>query len=157
MDFTPLSREYGRKGVGLMLVPGWDFNMDRWWHGHIAVMRGVEDGFSVVRAAKNGYLTVSDDRGRILAETRSDSAAFVTLLSAVPAAHNRTVYLFLGDWFAWVSVTLLVFCDIARSQEVATKLGLRPKYPALANSQLFTSFHSCLTPTLFRRTMFMPG
>jgi apolipoprotein N-acyltransferase len=109
MDFTPLSREYGRKGVGLMLVPGWDFSMDRWWHGHIAVMRGVEDGFSVVRAAKNGYLTVSDDRGRILAETRSDSAAFATLLTAVPAEHDRTVYLFLGDWFAWVSAALLVF------------------------------------------------
>lgn len=109
MDFTSLSREYGRKGVGLMLVPGWDFNMDRWWHGHIAVMRGVEDGFSVVRAAKNGYLTVSDDRGRILAETRSDSAAFATLLAAVPAAHDRTVYLVLGDWFAWVSVALFIF------------------------------------------------
>lgn len=109
MDFTPLSREYGRKGVGLMLVPGWDFSMDRWWHGHIAVMRGVEDGFSVVRAAKNGYLTVSDDRGRIVAETRSDSAAFATLLTDVPAAHDKTVYLFLGDWFAWVSVALLVF------------------------------------------------
>jgi apolipoprotein N-acyltransferase len=109
MDFTPLSREYGRKGVGLMLVPGWDFNMDRWWHGHIAVMRGVEDGFSVVRAAKDGYLTVSDDRGRIVAETRSDSAAFATLLTAVPVAHDGTVYLFLGDWFAWVSVALLIF------------------------------------------------
>ena len=109
MDFTPLSREYGRKGAGLMLVPGWDFNMDRWWHGHIAVMRGVEDGFSVVRSAKNGYLTVSDDRGRILAETRSDSAAFATLLTTVPVAHDTTVYLFLGDWFAWVSVALLIF------------------------------------------------
>ncbi len=109
MDFTPLSREYGREGAGLMLVPGWDFNMDRRWHGHIAVMRGVEDGFSVVRAAKNGYLTVSDDRGRILAETRSDSAAFATLLTTLPAAHDRTVYLFLGDWFAWLSVALLAF------------------------------------------------
>jgi len=109
MDFTPLSREYGRAGADLMLVPGWDFNLDRGWHGHIAVMRGVEDGFSVVRAAKNGYLTVSDDRGRILAETRSDSAAFATLLTAVPVAHDRTVYLLLGDWFAWVSVALLAF------------------------------------------------
>jgi apolipoprotein N-acyltransferase len=27
------------------------------WHGHIAIMRGVEDGFSIVRAAKNGFLT----------------------------------------------------------------------------------------------------
>jgi len=36
-------------------------------------MRGVEDGFSIARAAKGGSLTVSDDRGRMIAETRSDS------------------------------------------------------------------------------------
>jgi apolipoprotein N-acyltransferase len=67
-----------------MLVPAWDFVVDRSWHGHIAVMRGVEDGFSIARAAKNGYLTVSDDRGRIVGETRSDSAPFATLLVDVP-------------------------------------------------------------------------
>jgi len=107
MDFTPLSREYGRQGVGLMLVPGWDFNLDRGWHGHIAVMRAVEDGFSLIRAAKNGYLTVSDNRGRILAETRSDSSPFVTLLADVPAGHSSTLFLLLGDWFAWISAGTL--------------------------------------------------
>lgn len=92
---------------GLMLVPAWDFNMDRTWHGHMAVMRGVEDGFSIVRAAKNGYLTVSDSRGRILAEARSDSAPFATLLTKVPAAHQSTVYLVFGDWFAWLVIVVL--------------------------------------------------
>lgn len=91
-----------------MLVPGWDFNLDRGWHGHIAIMRGVEDGFSIVRAAKNGYLTVSDDRGRILSETRSDSAPFVTLLTQVPVTHDATLYLLLGDWFAWLALAILV-------------------------------------------------
>jgi apolipoprotein N-acyltransferase len=109
MDFTPLSRKYGEAGVGLMLVPGWDFNVDRNWHGHMAVMRGVEDGFSLVRAAKNGYLTVSDNRGRLVAEARSDAAPFATLIASVPAAHSRTLYLLLGDWFAWVVCALLVF------------------------------------------------
>jgi apolipoprotein N-acyltransferase len=109
MDFTPLSRKYGAAGVGLMLVPGWDFNVDRNWHGHMAVMRGVEDGFSVVRAAKDGYLTVSDDRGRVVAETRSDAAPFATLLASVPAVHSATVYLLLGDWFGWLSCVLLIF------------------------------------------------
>jgi hypothetical protein len=49
--------------------------------------------------------------------------------------------------------------NLGRSQEIAaTKTGLaRPKCAAPVNSQLFTSFHSCLTPTLFRRTMFVPG
>jgi apolipoprotein N-acyltransferase len=107
MDFTGLSRRYGKAGAGLMLVPAWDFNLDRAWHGHIAIMRGVEDGFSIVRAAKNGYLTVTDDRGRILAETRSDSAPFATLLAEVPTAHHKTLYLLLGDWFAWLSLAIL--------------------------------------------------
>jgi apolipoprotein N-acyltransferase len=109
MDFTPLSRQYGAAGAGLMLVPGWDFNLDRWSHGHMAVMRGVEDGFAIVRAAKQGYLTVSDDRGRILAETQSDSAAFAALVADVPVAHDNTLYLQLGDWFAWVVLAIFVF------------------------------------------------
>jgi len=71
------------------------------------VMRGVESGFSVVRAAKQGYLTVSDDRGRILAEVRSDSADFATLTANVPVAHNATLYLLLGDWFAWLALATL--------------------------------------------------
>src|SRR4029077_3242303 len=66
MDFASPARLYGRAGVGLMLVPGWGVVVDGGWHGHIAVMRGVEDGFSIARAAKNGFLTVSDNRGRIM-------------------------------------------------------------------------------------------
>jgi len=109
MDFTPLSRQYGEAGTGLMLVPAWDFDLDRAWHGHMAVMRGVESGFSIVRAAKQGYLTVSDDRGRILAESRSDSAPFSTLVADVPVMHDTTLYLVLGDWFAWLALATLVF------------------------------------------------
>ena len=109
MDFTPLSRKYGQAGAGLMLVPAWDFQLDRAWHGHIAVMRGVEDGFSIVRAARDGYLTVSDNRGRILRETRSDSAPFATLVAAVPAEHEGTPYVMLGDWFAWFAIAALTF------------------------------------------------
>lgn len=114
MDFTPLSRQYGEAGVGLMLVPAWDFDLDRWWHGHMAVMRGVESGFSIARAAKRGYLTVSDNRGRILAETRSDSAPFATLLANVPAVHETTLYVLLGDWFAWLALATLVFALVQR-------------------------------------------
>jgi len=112
MDFASPSRLYGEAGVGLMLVPGWDFVADGSWHGHIAVMRGVEDGFSIARAAKKGFLTVSDDRGRILGEVSSSSAPFATLLVDVPTAHSWTMYQLLGDWFAWVAIALLVFVII---------------------------------------------
>jgi apolipoprotein N-acyltransferase len=107
MDFTPLSRQYGASRIGLMLVPAWDFDLDRTWHGHIALMRGVESGFSIARAAKRGYLTVSDNRGRVIAESRSDSASFVTLLADVPEVHAKTFYIFAGDWFAWAALATL--------------------------------------------------
>jgi apolipoprotein N-acyltransferase len=109
MDFTNPARWYGRAGVGLMLVPAWDFRMDRFWHGHIAVMRAVEDGFSLVRSARNGYLTVADNRGRTLAETRSDSAPWATLVARVPAGHSATIFLWLGDWFGWVAMALALW------------------------------------------------
>jgi len=109
MDFTRLSRRYGEAGAGLMLVPGWDFVVDAAWHGHIAVMRGVEDGFSVARSAKGGYLTMSDDRGRIVAERRSNAARFATLVADLPAEHHQTIYQLLGDWFAWLSLALTAF------------------------------------------------
>jgi len=109
MDFGRPARSYGEAGAGVLLVPGWDFVIDNAWHGHIAVMRGVENGFSIVRSAKKGLLTVSDWRGRIVAEARSDSAPFATLLADVPAEHHKTLYLLLGDWFAWLAVGLLAF------------------------------------------------
>jgi apolipoprotein N-acyltransferase len=112
LDFTRLSRRYGVAGAGLLLVPAWDFVVDRTWHGHMAVMRGVESGFSIARAAKQGFLTVSDDRGRIVAEDDSDSAPFATLLADVPVIHQRTVYLLLGDWFAWVAIAMLVIIGV---------------------------------------------
>jgi apolipoprotein N-acyltransferase len=106
MDFTSMSVGYGRLGTSLMLVPAWDFNLDRTWHGHMAIMRGVEGGFSIARAAKNGYLTVSDSRGRVVSQTRSDSAPFATLLAEVPVGHETTLFQRWGDWFAWVAVGL---------------------------------------------------
>lgn len=108
MDFTPLSRKYGGHNVGLMLVPAIDFDVDRTFHGHMAIMRGVESGFTVARSARRGYLTVSDDRGRILGQARSDSASYATVLVNAPATHDWTLFLAWGDWFAWLAIGILV-------------------------------------------------
>jgi apolipoprotein N-acyltransferase len=111
MDYPELARRYGNQQVGLVLVPAWDQGLavDAAWHGHLSLMRGVESGFTMVRDAKNGLLTASDDRGRILAEqsTLSDGA-LVTMLAAVPVRHDSTLYQKWGDWFAWVDLTALV-------------------------------------------------
>jgi apolipoprotein N-acyltransferase len=108
MDFPKTGLDYGRDGVGLLLVPAWDFVQDGWLHGRMAILRGVEDGFSIARSPKQGILTVSDDRGRVLAQQKSNSEPFVALVATVPVHSDRTIYDRFGDWFAWLNVGLFV-------------------------------------------------
>jgi apolipoprotein N-acyltransferase len=108
MDFPQLSRENGAKGVALLLVPAWDFTVDGWAHGRMAVMRGVESGFAIARAAKQGLLTVSDNRGRILSEADDSAVKFSSLFTGAPVVHDNTIYLRFGDWFAWLNLGALI-------------------------------------------------
>ncbi len=107
MDFIHPALDYGRAGIDLLLDPAWDFNIDRAWHGHIAIMRGVEGGYAIAHAAKFGFLTVTDDRGRILGETRTDSAPVASLLVDVPLHHDRTLFDRYGTWFPKLAGLLL--------------------------------------------------
>jgi apolipoprotein N-acyltransferase len=106
MDFPLLSRQYGNDGAGLMLVPAYDFVTDGWLHGRMAILRGVESGFSIARAPRQGILTVTDDRGRVLAELDTGSAPFAVLVASVPVRNERTLYDRAGDWFAWLNLVL---------------------------------------------------
>jgi apolipoprotein N-acyltransferase len=128
MDFPKLSREYAADGANLLLVPAWDFNLDRWLHARMAVMRAVENGFALARSARNGLLTLSDNRGRIIAEASTVPGRFVSVAGKVNVAREETFYTRTGDWFAWlcaaIFVTLLAFQFLARSW--VTEKGARP-------------------------------
>jgi apolipoprotein N-acyltransferase len=115
LDFPRLSRDYGAKGVGLLLVPAWDFTLDGWLHGRMAVLRGVENGFTIARAAKQGLLTVSDDRGRILAQQDAAGVPFASLLASAPVRHDNTLYTRWGDWFAWLNIAALIVLLFSRA------------------------------------------
>jgi apolipoprotein N-acyltransferase len=108
MDFPTLSREYGMATVSLLLVPAWDFNVDAWLHSRMAVLRSVENGFALARSARNGVLTLNDNRGRILTETRSGSGRFASISGKLSIARESTPYTRFGDWFAWLCVLTLV-------------------------------------------------
>ena len=108
MDFPLLSRQYARDGVALMVVPAWDFTVDGWLHGRMAIMRGVEGGFSIARSAKKSILYATDDRGRVIAERDTAFAPFATVIATVPVRHDATIYSRFGDWFAWLDLALLL-------------------------------------------------
>jgi apolipoprotein N-acyltransferase len=108
MDFPKLSREYASEGTNLMLVPAWDFDIDRWLHARMAVLRAVENGFALARSARNGLLTLSDSSGRIIAETATVPGRFVSISGKVNVTREETFYARTGNWFAWLCVATFV-------------------------------------------------
>jgi len=106
MDFHDIGDAYAARGAQLMLVPADDFTVDGWLHSRMAIMRGVESGFAVARAARKGRLTLSDDRGRVLAEASSERQD-AELVGDLPLRQARTLYSRWGDWFAWLDLALL--------------------------------------------------
>ncbi len=108
MDFPTWSRQYGEHNVNVLFVPAWDFTIDGRLHSRMAIMRGVENGFSIVRCAQQGLLTISDYRGRIIAEKSSSGAPEVMLLDVVHPGPGKTFYAAFGDWFAWLNILILL-------------------------------------------------
>jgi apolipoprotein N-acyltransferase len=94
----------------LLAVPAWDFGGDGWWHARLAILRGVENGFALARAANDGLLTLTDAYGRVVTLKPSAGGGMVTLIGDLPRGPGRTPYQILGDAFAWACIagTLLL-------------------------------------------------
>ncbi|MGH6950289.1 MAG: apolipoprotein N-acyltransferase [Vitreimonas sp.] len=96
MDFPAVGR--AQAGADIVFVPAWDFGVDAWLHSRMAVLRGVENGYAVVRSAREGVLTVSDAYGRVLAEAQSGPQA--ALNTQAPLGRpGPTLYARVGDVF----------------------------------------------------------
>lgn len=112
MDFPGTIRRDAAKGVRLMGVPAGDFNRDAWIHARMAIMRGVEDGFALVRAASNGLVTASDSEGRVIASKLDSPAGPPMIVADLPLGTGPTVYTRIGDIFDWVCAAYLL-CLVA--------------------------------------------
>jgi apolipoprotein N-acyltransferase len=119
MHFAALGREYGERHAAVMLVPAWDFDyLDGWMEARTTVVRGIENGYTIVRASREGLLTVSDPYGRILAEVPSSEMPGRSLLATtVIRAQVPTLYTRIGNLFGWLSVAAgAVFLAIGRGR-----------------------------------------
>lgn len=124
MHFADFARELGARGAALVLVPAWDFVADARLAERVTRLRGIESGFAIARASRDGLLSVTDARGRLhaLAESRAMPGASA-LASFDLAPREPTLYARSGDVLGWVCVAAalaLVPWSIARGRRRVT-------------------------------------
>ncbi len=108
LDFPGTIRDYGRAHTGVLFVPANDFRIDDWLHARMAILRGVENGFSVVRAARQGRLTISDLRGRVLHEAKTTIGNQAQLIGTVPLSVQPTLFAYAGSWFGLLNLIVAI-------------------------------------------------
>ncbi len=109
LDYPRYINQYGKNKIEVLCVPAWDFVVDDWLHSRMAILRGVENGFSEIRTARLGRLTISDPYGRVLAEASSSDGKAVRLIGKVPLVKLNTFYNEHREWFGYLMILATVF------------------------------------------------
>jgi len=104
LDFPGYIKKYGTANITVLYIPAWDFVADDWLHSRMAVLRGVENGFSEARTARQGRLTISDCYGRVSSEANSANGVQATLIGNISLQKADTIYTHFGDWFGIVNL-----------------------------------------------------
>jgi apolipoprotein N-acyltransferase len=81
-DFINPDRAYAKNGINILFVPAFDFGIDAWVHARFAIMQGITGNYAVARAAQKGLLSLTDNRGRIIALAPVSTTEDQTLLFA---------------------------------------------------------------------------
>jgi apolipoprotein N-acyltransferase len=110
MHFASLGRDFGARDAAVMLVPAWDFKKDQFYAMNMTKLRGIESGFAIVRASRDGLLTVTDAFGRVIDAAESTSMPGTTLLTKTRVGPRvRTLYTRIGDALGWACLVMATF------------------------------------------------
>ena len=108
LDFPSLIRQVGRGRADLLLVPASDWPSIGTLHHAMASFRAVENGATLVRAARWGVSAVVDPLGRTVALTDHRVPGADAAVAFAPTAGTRTIYGRVGDAFAWLCLAATV-------------------------------------------------
>jgi apolipoprotein N-acyltransferase len=104
MDFQQFILGYSKQSPSVLWVPAWDFVTDGFLHSRMAMMRSIEGGFSLVRNARQGRLTISDWCGKVLYEANSENGSYTVLTGKISVEPHPTLYARAGDWFGTINL-----------------------------------------------------
>jgi apolipoprotein N-acyltransferase len=109
MDFPALIRQAGKLNVDIFIVPADDWKTIDPLHTEISVFRALENGFSMVRQARQGLSMSVDYHGKVISSMDYFTTKYSTMISDVPVKGRQTIYSIAGDWFAYLCLSVSVF------------------------------------------------
>lgn len=93
----------------ILLMPGGDWDEIGWIHTKMASLRGIENGYSIVRDAYDGSSQAFDRNGNVLGiQDTTQDAVRIWYVDVPVDGGGKTFYNVAGDWFAWLSVIAAV-------------------------------------------------
>lgn len=109
MDYPGLIRQAGKGRADLMLVPSNDWKDIDPLHTHMAVLRALENGFSMIRVTGRGLSIAVDYQGRVQAAKDYFTTGDEAMITDIPTKGASTLYSKIGDLFAWLSAAGFLF------------------------------------------------
>jgi apolipoprotein N-acyltransferase len=104
-DSVQLLHQAGAGNADLVLIPSNDWRAIDPWHTQMAVFRGVEQGFNLVRHVSRGLSIATDFQGRVRGEMdHYEAEGDRVLVAQVPTRGTRTAYARIGDLFSWIAL-----------------------------------------------------
>ncbi|MGA7872746.1 MAG: nitrilase-related carbon-nitrogen hydrolase [Candidatus Binatus sp.] len=127
LDFPDTARQLAAHDVRVVMAPASDWPGSELIHQRMAVVRGVEAGFSLARAASGGIVSATDSRGRELALGATVHGDDVLATANLPLGTGRTIYSRTDDWFGHLCqiFTILLMLRLAVSIGYAARMRRR--------------------------------
>ena len=107
-DFPDLMKQAGIKDVDILLLPSGDWKEIAPYHAQMAIVRGIENGFSLVRPVSGATSVVTDPYGRVRGIKNFDDEGPKVLVAYVPVKRVKTFYPIIGDIVVYLCGMALV-------------------------------------------------
>lgn len=111
-DNLKLTKKHGELGAGISLIPASDWKGINPFHTEMAVLRGIENGSSIVRSTRGGLSGIYDAYGRAKGTLDYFEENDGVLVASVPITQTSTIYNRFGNWMVGLGSLYFLLCGL---------------------------------------------